>query len=126
MEKILYKDLSYKIIGIAMDVHNRLGYGFLEKVYENAMMILLLKNNLDAKFQVPIKIEFENQIIGDYIADILVEDEIIVELKAVSKINDKHKTEAINYLNATNKKLALIINFGSERLEYVRVINLGK
>lgn len=87
------------------------------------MMILLLKNNLDAKSQVPIKIEFENQIIGDYIADILVEDEIIIELKAISKINDKHKVQAINYLKATNKKLALIINFGSERLEYERVIN---
>ena len=123
MEKILYRELSYKIIGIAMDIHSRLGYGFLEKVYENAMMILLLKNNLDAKAQVPIKIEFENQIIGDYIADILVENEIIVELKAISKINDKHKAQAINYLKATNKKLALIINFGSERLEYERVIN---
>lgn len=124
MEKIIYKETSYKIIGIAMEVHNRLGYGFLEKVYENAMMILLKKKGIRAESQMPIKIKFESEIIGEYIADVLVDDEIILELKAVKKIHEKHKAQTINYLKATNKKLGIIINFGNERLEYERVINL--
>ena len=79
-EKIIYKDLSYKIVGLAMQVHNKLGYGFLEKVYENSLMILLAENEIKAGQQIPIKVKFHGQIVGEYIADILVENLIILEL----------------------------------------------
>jgi GxxExxY protein len=123
-EKLLYKELSYEIIGVAMEVHNRLGYGFLEKVYENALMILFKREKIRVENQMSIKIEFENQIIGEYIADILVEDKIILELKAVNKILDVHKAQILNYLKATNKKLGIIINFGNPKLEFYRIINV--
>ena len=87
-EKILYKDLSYKIVGLAIQVRKELGFGFLEKVYENALMVLLEENGIEAKQQFPIKVSFHGRIVGDYIADILVENQIILELKAQDKIVD--------------------------------------
>ena len=122
-EKIIYKDLSYKIIGLAMEVHRQLGYGFLEKVNENALMILLKREGIFAESQVPIKVYFEKQLVGNFVADILVEKKIILELKAVETISRAHKAQAPNYLKATGLKLAIIINFGKEKLEYCRVVN---
>ena len=110
-EKILYKDLSYKIVGLAIQFRKELGFGFLEKVYENALMILLEENGIEAKQQFPIKVSFHGRIIGDYIADILVENQIILELKAQDKIIDVHKAQTLNYLRATNLRLALLLNF---------------
>jgi GxxExxY protein len=121
--KLIYKDLSYKIIGLAMEVHSKLGYGFLEKVYERAMMILFKRDRINAEAQVPIKVFFEGEVVGDYYADILVEHKIILELKVVERITPAHKAQACNYLKATGLKLAIIINFGKEKLEYVRVVN---
>ena len=94
---ILYKELSYKIIGLAMEVHNKLGYGFLEKVYENALLILLRREDIEAKQQAPIKVYFEGEVVGDYFADILVEDKIILEIKALDKIIDVHIAQTLNY-----------------------------
>ncbi len=122
VEKILYKDLSYKVVGLAMQIHTELGPGFLEKVYENALMILFEENGIAAQAQMPIKVTFHNRIIGDYIADIEVENSIIVELKAQNIIADIHKAQTLNYLKATNYRLALLINFGKYRLESHRVI----
>ena len=121
-EKILYKELSYKIVGLAMQVHTELGYGFLEKVYENALMILLGENGVKAEQQVPIKVYFHGQIVGEYIADILIEDCIILELKAQEKIIENHKAQTLNYLKATGLKLAILINFGKYKLEYERLV----
>lgn len=123
MEKQLYSDLTYKIIGSAMKVYNTLGNGFLEKVYENSLMILLKNAGIEAKQQVPIKVWFEGEIVGDYIADILVENKIILELKVVDKITNIHKAQALNYLKATDLEIALIINFGGKSLEHIRLIN---
>ncbi len=120
--KILHKDLSYKIVGLAMQIHSELGFGFLEKVYENSMMVLFRRENIIAKQQAPISVSFEGEIVGDYYADILIEDKIILELKAIEKITDAHKAQAINYLKATGLKLASIINFGKQRLEYERIV----
>ncbi|HEX8736963.1 MAG TPA: GxxExxY protein [Pyrinomonadaceae bacterium] len=117
-EKIVYKDLSYKIIGLAIE----LSYGFLEKVYENALMILLLENGIEAQQQVPIKVSFHGKVVGDYIADILVENQIILELKAQEKIADIHKAQILNYLKATGLKLAIVLNFGKNRLESERLV----
>lgn len=122
MVEIIHKELSYKIIGLAMEVHKNLGYGFLEKVYENALMFELLNNNIEAKNQYPVKVNYKGNIIGDYIADILVEDKIILELKSIEKIIDIHKVQTMNYLKATGLRLGIIINFGKDNLEYYRVV----
>jgi GxxExxY protein len=120
--EILHKDLSYKIVGLAMQIHSELGFGFLEKVYENSMMVLFRRENIMAKQQAPISVSFEGEIVGDYYADILIEDKIILELKTIEKITDAHKAQALNYLKATGLKLAIIINFGKQRLEYERIV----
>ena len=122
-EKIIYKDLSYKITGLAMKVHSKLGYGFLEKVYENAMMVLLRREGIHAKQQAPITVYFDGEVVGDYYADILVEDKIILELKAIEKITDVHRAQTLNYLKATGLQLAILLNFGKERLKYERLVH---
>jgi GxxExxY protein len=122
MNEFLHKDLTYKIIGLAMEVHNELGYGFLEKVYENALMIQFKNENINAKNQVPLKVYFKNEIVGEYYPDIIVDEKVIVELKAVDKIIDIHKAQVLNYLKGTKLRVALIINFGKGKLEYERII----
>ena len=119
---IVYKEISYKIVGLAMEVHSKLGFGFLEKVYENALMILFEKNEVPAKQQAPVKVYFEGRIVGDYYADILVDDKIILELKSVDKIIDTHRAQVLNYLRATGLRLAIILNFGRSSFEYERFI----
>ncbi len=121
-EKLLYKELSYKIVGLAMQAHTELGYGFLEKVYENALMVLFQENRIRAAQQLQIKVQFHGRIIGDYVADILVENSIILELKAADRISDTHKAQTLNYLKATNYRLALLLNFGKYKLESERLI----
>ncbi|MBI5408740.1 MAG: GxxExxY protein [Nitrospirae bacterium] len=121
-ERILYKDVSYKITGLAMEVYNKLGYGFLEKVYENSLVVLFKRENIRAQQQVPVKVSFEGTLVGEYFADILVEDKIILELKSIERITDIHKAQALNYLKATGLRLAILINFGKKKLEYERVV----
>jgi len=111
-KKIIYKDLSYKIVGIAIEVCNGLGSGFPEKVYENAMMTLFRKEGINAQQQAPVTVNFEREVVGEYYADILVDERIILELKTVKKIIDLHRAETLNYLRATGTKLAMILNFG--------------
>lgn len=113
-KNFLYNDLSEKIIGCAYKVFNSLGTGFLEKVYENALMKELTNSGLRVLQQHPIKVYYEGTIVGDYIADILVEKKIIVEVKAVSELSKVHDTQLVNYLKATGLKVGLLINFGSE------------
>lgn len=125
-EELLCSDLTYQIIGFSMKVHNTLGNGFLEKVYENSLIILLRRAGIKAEQQVPIKVWFEGEIVGDYIADILVEDKIILELKVADKITDVYKAQTLNYLKATKLDLALILNFGGKSLEHFRLINKFK
>lgn len=120
--KVVHRELSYKITGLAMDVHSRLGGGFLEKVYENALMVLFRKNGMQAEQQTPIKVFFEGEEVGNYVADILVEEQIILELKVVDGINDIHRAQTLNYLKATGLKLAIILNFGKRRLESERLV----
>ncbi len=118
-----HKELSYKIVGLTMEVHRKLGGGFLEKIYENSLMILLRRENISAEQQVPIKVYFEDQIVGEYIADILVENRIILELEAVEILSPAHRAQTVNYLKATKLKVAYLINFGKHSLEYERFVN---
>ena len=123
VENLLYPDLSYRVVGLAMEVHNRLGYGFLEKVYENALMILLRKAGIKAQQQCSIKVYFEGEEVGIYVADIVVEDSIILELKSQDTITNANRAQALNYLKATGYKLAIILNFGRTRLQTERLAN---
>ncbi|MEP7340832.1 MAG: GxxExxY protein [Acidobacteriota bacterium] len=121
IESLLYPDLSYQIVCLAMNVHNKLGHGFLEKVYENSMMVLLRKAGIKAEQQSPIKVYFEGEEVGFYIADILVDGCIILELKSQERITDANRAQTLNYLKATGYKLAIILNFGKSRLEQERL-----
>ncbi|MEJ2601239.1 MAG: GxxExxY protein [Anaerolineales bacterium] len=107
-----HQDLSKKIIASFYTVYNALGYGFLELVYPNAMVIELTKQGLGIKSQHPVPVFYENQVIGQYYADLLVDDCIIVELKAVNTLAVEHKSQVINYLNATRFEVGLLLNFG--------------
>jgi len=121
-EKVIYKDLSYKIVGLAMKVHGELGCGFLEKVYENALMLMFKKEGIEAEQQAPIHVMFQEHVIGEYYADILVEGKIILEVKTVDQIIAAHVSQVINYLKATGLKLGMIMNFGEDSFEYKRVV----
>ena len=116
---LLFAETTDKIISCAYDVHNKLGFGFSEKVYENAMMIKLSQKQLPSIQQAPINVHFEEQLVGEYFADIFVDNKIVVELKAVSLLSKAHEAQLINYLKATNVKVGLLINFG-EKLKIVR------
>jgi GxxExxY protein len=107
-----HEELTKIIIGCAYTVHNTLGAGFLEKVYENALCLELKKQGLDAIQQLPIKVYYNNQIVGDYYADIMVNNIIILELKAVDILHSMHEIQLVNYLNATQIDVGLLINFG--------------
>ena len=109
---LLHRDITDKIIKAFYNVYNSLGYGFLEKVYENAMMIELRKMDLQVQKQVPIKVYYEEQLVGQYYADIMVEKTIIVELKAAEGLCEEHEFQLINYLKATELEISLLINFG--------------
>lgn len=121
-DHVLYKDLSYKIVGLAMEVHRELGPGFLEKVYENSLMILFEENGISAVSQYPIQVLFHDRVVGDYYADIVVENSILLELKAQERMLLIHKAQTLHYLRATGYRLALLLNFGKTSLEHDRIV----
>ena len=112
LQDIKYKELTEKIIKIFYKVYNKLGYGFLEKVYENAMMIEFRREVVSAISQSLIKVFYENEIVGEYFADILVDDKVIVEIKAARTLALEHEAQLLNYLKATNIEVGLLLNFG--------------
>ncbi|RZL46261.1 MAG: GxxExxY protein [Pedobacter sp.] len=115
--------ITEQIIGSAYTVSNTLGSGFLEKVYENAMYIEVLKSGLSVLAQQPIKVLYRGLIVGEYFADLLVEDEVIVEIKAVKELNEIHQAQLLNYLKACDIRCGLLINFGKPRVEIKRMLN---
>lgn len=117
---VLHKELTEKIIAACFDVSNELGAGFLESVYEKALLIALADRGIDAKLQVPLQVKFRDQIVGDFFADIVVEKKSLVELKAVKSLAPEHQAQIINYLNATGVEIGLLVNFGNPKLEYRR------
>ncbi len=122
-DKAYYDALVDSIVSCAYKVSRTLGCGFLEKVYENSLNIELTAAGLNIETQKMIKVHYEGQIVGDYYADMIVEDEIVVELKAVKAIENIHFAQCQNYLKATGKKLGLVINFGEEKVKVRRVAN---
>ena len=105
------KDLTYKIRGCVYEVFRELGAGFLEKVYENALLIELNNQGLKVKVQHPLVVNYKGKLVGEYIVDLLVEDRIVIELKAVSQLLPIHEAQLLNYLKATNINIGLLVNF---------------
>jgi|ERR1051325_3096446 GxxExxY protein len=112
--------IAEKIIGCAFRIANELGCGFLEKVYENAMAHEIRKAGLRVAQQHPVTIRYDGVVVGDYIADLLVEDLVLVELKAVKDLDEIHQAQCINYLKATRSPVCLLFNFGKNRVQVKR------
>lgn len=108
-----FNDGSKEIIACAYKVFNTLGSGYLEKVYENALRIELKKNGFEVEQQLGIPVYYEDEMVGDFYADLLVEGSIMIELKAVENLHSKHEAQLVNYLTATGIEVGLLINFGS-------------
>lgn len=115
--------ITEKIIGAFFAVHSRLGPGFLEKVYENALAIELSKAGLKSEQQKPVKVFYREQIVGEFFADVLVEEKILVELKAVKNLADAHFAQCLNYLKATKLPVGFLVNFGEASVKFKRLIN---
>ena len=123
MNDFLFKEETYLIIGAAMEVHNELGPGFLEPVYQEAFEIELIKQNILYIREKNINIYYKNEKLKkEYSADFFCFDKIIVELKALNELNSEHEAQLLNYLFATKTKVGLLINFGSKRLQYKRMV----
>ncbi len=116
-----HSELTSKIINAYHNVYNKLGFGFLEKVYENSMLIELNKFGLRCKNQVPIKVYYFSKTVGDYFADIIVEDVIILELKAAESLCEEQEIQLVNYLKATETEVGLLFNFG-KKAEFKRKV----
>ena len=116
-----YNPITERIIGCAYTVGNALGVGFLEKVYENALAHELRKAGLKVQQQYPIQVYYDGIVVGDYVADLFIEDCILVELKAVKALDEIHQAQCLNYLKATGLRLCLLINFGNRRVEIKRL-----
>ena len=112
--------LTEKIIGCAFTVSNTLGSGFLEKVYENALALEIQKNGLAVKKQAPIKVLYGGKVVGEYFADVIVSETVILEIKAVKEINDAFAAQCLNYLKATGLPICLLLNFGKPKVEIKR------
>ncbi len=115
--------ITESIIGCAYTVMSALGSGFLEKVYENALIYELRKCGLTVFQQHSIKVYYDGFVVGDYVADLLVENQILIELKAVKAIDENHRAQCMNYLKATGHTVCLLINFGAPKLEVKRIVN---
>lgn len=121
--EIVYKELSYEIVGAAMEVHKVLGPGYLEKVYQKALAHELRLRNIPFEEYKHLIVRYKNVVVGNYEADIVVDGKIILELKAVQEIHPKHKAQIQNYLTTTGFKLGIILNFGATSLQYKRAVN---
>jgi GxxExxY protein len=120
---MLHEELTGKILEASFEVMKELGAGFLEGVYQNALLIALSQKGIKVEARVPLLVRFRGEVVGEYFADLLVERKVIVELKAVKALAPEHQAQLINYLKATGIEVGLLINFGRPRLEYRRLHN---
>lgn len=123
VEKMLHAKLTQKIIGSCFDVMNELGVGFFESVYKKALIVLLLEKGLSVREEVPYQIIFHGINIGRYIADVIVEENVIVELKVCKTLLPEHQAQVINYLKVSNISVGLLVNFGDYNLDIKRIYN---
>lgn len=120
---MLYEDITKKILEACFEVSNELGTGYLESVYEKALLIALRQKGLKAENQIPLEVKFRGEIVGEFFVDILVENKILIELKVVNTLTKELYAQTINYLKATSIEVGLLINFGNAKLEYRRFNN---
>jgi len=120
---MLHEELTGKILEASFEVIRELGAGFLEGVYQNALLVALRQKGIKAEPRVPLLVRFRGEVVGEYFADLLVEGKVIVELKAVKALAPEHQAQVINYLKATGIEVGLLINFGNPKLEYRRLHN---
>ena len=120
---LILSEITENVIGCAYRVSNTLGCGFLEKIYEKAMVLEIRKIGLKVKTQFPMTVRYDNEIIGEYVADLFVEDVLLVELKSVEALNKIHFAQCLNYLKATGLKTCLLINFGRTKVQIKRFNN---
>ena len=121
-KKIIEKELVYKINRCVFEVYRVLGHGFLEKVYERALLKELIAKGLKAKAQVPIQVHYKGKIVGDYYADLVVEDKVIIELKAQDRLNMAQEAQLLNYLKATKIQVGLLVNFAYPKATVKRFV----
>jgi len=117
-----YEKVTETITGCAYRVYNKMGFGFLESVYEKCLLIELRKAGLDTETQRPITVYYEDEVVGEFVADIMVNDAVIIELKSVRRIIRAHEVQLVNYLVATGKPVGLILNFGERKVEIKRKV----
>ena len=122
MTEILFKGLSYQVVGTAMEVHRLLGSGFLEAVYQTALAHELKLLGIPFEQQKRLTVKYKDVVVGDYIADFDIDEKIIIEIKAVSNLTSSHQAQALNYLAATGYQLAILLNFGATSLQQRRVV----
>lgn len=115
-------DITYAINGASFEVNRVLGSGFLEKVYENALLVELRERGLYVESQIPVKVFYKKKVVGEYVIDILVEKKVIVELKTVERFDNVHKAQLLNYLKASGIKVGLLINFKHPKVEIKRMV----
>jgi len=116
------KTLSERVIGCAFEVSSRLGAGFLETVYENALCIELKRCGIQFEQQKPIDVIYRNDVVGFYVADLIIEEKLLVELKALKQFSQQHDAQVMNYLKATGKTVGLLLNFGTPKLGIRRIV----
>jgi GxxExxY protein len=116
------KELTYQINGAVYEVNKVLGAGFLEKVYENALLVELRKGGLKAEAQAPINVKYKDEVVGDYFADIVVEGQVVLEIKAVESLSRVHEAQLLNYLRATGITIGLLINFKHSKADIRRMV----
>jgi len=114
--------ITERIIGCAFEVGKVMGCGFLEKVYENALFHELTRNGLRVQQQYPLQVWYDDVVVGEYVADLLVEEKVLVELKAVQELGKVHMAQCLNYLHATRLKICLLLNFGTARVQVKRIV----
>lgn len=117
-----HQELTHAVIGAAMTVHNELGNGFLEKVYENAMAVELRSRGIGVAAQVSIEVTYKGAPVGNYVADMVVAGKVLCELKALDQLTTIHQSQVLHYLKATGLPVGLLINFGTERLQVKRLV----
>ncbi|XSG73404.1 GxxExxY protein [Herpetosiphon llansteffanensis] len=122
MAKIIHGELSYQVIGSAMEVHRTLGPGFLESVYQKALAHELPIRHVMFAEQVPLIVRYKEAIVGDFIVDFVIDSCIIIEIKAISTLHPKHEAQTLNYITLTGFRLGLLINFGAHSLQYKRIV----
>lgn len=120
--QISHQDLTYEIIGAAMEVHSDLGPGYKEEIYQKALEIELRNRKIQVEPQKSIEIRFKGEMVGWQLLDFFVDDKVVVEIKALSKLDTDHEAQIISYLKATDSEIGLLINFGTRRLEYKRIL----